>query len=203
MKKDLFALKGTICYSKNQKELIFAENSYAVCENGLCAGVFSQLPEEYKDIPVKDMGDRLIIPGFTDLHLHAPQYAYRGTGMDLELLDWLNTITFPQEAKYADLSYAKKAYSIFVDDLQHSFTTRACIFATLHRPATELLMDMLDEIRKTYDLSILMTTHDFSMLERYADRVVLLREKILCKGTPLEVLNTDEFAQAFHLGGAK
>ena len=123
--------------------------------------------------------------------------------MDLELLDWLNTITFPQEAKYADLSYAKKAYSIFVDDLKHSFTTRACIFATLHRPATELLMDMLDEIRKTYDLSILMTTHDFSMLERYADRVVLLREKILCKGTPLEVLNSDEFAQAFHLGGAK
>ena len=59
MKKDLFALKGTICYSKNQKELVFAENSYAVCENGLCAGVFSQLPEEYKDIPVKDMGDRL------------------------------------------------------------------------------------------------------------------------------------------------
>lgn len=66
----------------------------------------------------------------------------------------------------------------------------------------ELLMDMLDEIRKTYDLSILMTTHDFSMLARYADRVVLLREKILRKGTPLEVLNSDEFAEAFHLGGA-
>ena len=65
------------------------------------------------------------------------------------------------------------------------------------------LMDMLDEIRKNYDLSILMTTHDFSMLGRYADRVVLLRETILCKGTPLEVLNSDEFAQAFHLGGAK
>ncbi len=145
MKKELFALKGTICYSKNVHELVFMENSYVVCENGICAGVFSQLPEEYKDIPVKDMGDRLIIPGFTDLHLHAPQYAYRGTGMDLELLDWLNTITFPQEARYADLSYAKKAYSIFVDDLKHSFTTRACIFATLHRPATELLMDMLEE----------------------------------------------------------
>ncbi len=145
MKKDLFALKGTICYSKNQKELVFHEDSYVVCENGLCVGVFSQLPEEYKSIPVEEMGDRLIIPGFTDLHLHAPQYAYRGTGMDLELLDWLNTITFPQEARYADLDYAKKAYSIFVDDLKHSFTTRACIFATLHRPATELLMDMLEE----------------------------------------------------------
>ena len=51
MKKDLFALKGTICYSKNQKELVFHENSYVVCENSLCAGIFSQLPAEYKDIP--------------------------------------------------------------------------------------------------------------------------------------------------------
>ena len=64
-----------------------------------------------------------------------------------------------------------------------------------------LLMDMLDEIRKTYDLSILMTTHDFSMLERYCDRVVLLQHKVLRKGTPLEVLNSEEFEQAFHLGG--
>ena len=145
MNEKQFALKGTICYSKNPCELVFMENSYVVCENGICAGVFSELPETYKDISVEDMGNSLIIPGFTDLHLHAPQYAYRGTGMDLELLDWLNTITFPQEARYADLSYAKKAYSIFVDDLKHSFTTRACIFATLHRPATELLMDLLEE----------------------------------------------------------
>ena len=65
----------------------------------------------------------------------------------------------------------------------------------------ELLMDMLDEIRKTYDLSILMTTHDFSMLERYCDRVVLLSHKILKKGTPMEVLDSDEFLQAFHMGG--
>lgn len=65
----------------------------------------------------------------------------------------------------------------------------------------ELLMDMLDEIRKTYDLSILMTTHDFSMLERYCDRVVLLSHKILKKGTPIEVLDSDEFLQAFHMGG--
>lgn len=66
----------------------------------------------------------------------------------------------------------------------------------------ELLMQMLDEIRKTCDLSILMTTHDFSMLERYCDRVVLLSHQILKKGTPLEVLNSEEFAAAFHLGGA-
>lgn len=145
MNKDLFALKGTICYSLTPRTINFMENSYVVCENGICTGTFSALPDEYQNIKVIDMGDQLIIPGFTDLHLHAPQYAYRGTGMDLELLEWLNTITFPQEARYADLSYAKKAYSIFVEDLKNSFTTRACIFATMHRPATELLMDMLEE----------------------------------------------------------
>lgn len=66
-----------------------------------------------------------------------------------------------------------------------------------------LLMDMLDEIRKTYDLSILMTTHDFSMLERYCDRVVLLAHRILKKGTPMEVLDSEEFAEAFHMGGGR
>ena len=66
----------------------------------------------------------------------------------------------------------------------------------------ELLMQMLDEIRKKYDLSILMTTHDFSMLPRYCDRVVLLAGgKLIKKGPPLDVLNSDEFARAFHMGG--
>ena len=65
----------------------------------------------------------------------------------------------------------------------------------------ELLMQQLHEIRKTCDLSILMTTHDFSMLEPYCDRVVLLSHKILKKGTPLEVLESEEFYEAFHVGG--
>ena len=63
------------------------------------------------------------------------------------------------------------------------------------------LMDMLDEIRQNYDLSILMTTHDFSMLDRYADQVVLIDHAVLCKGTPQTVLNSPEFRTAFHLKG--
>ena len=63
------------------------------------------------------------------------------------------------------------------------------------------LMDMLDEIRKTYDLSILMTTHDFSMLPRYADQVVLIDHGIKIQGTPETVLASPEFHQAFHLKG--
>ena len=67
----------------------------------------------------------------------------------------------------------------------------------------ETLMDMLDEIREVYDLSILMTTHDFSMLPRYADQVVLIDRGIKIQGSPEAVLSSEEFHQAFHLKGGK
>ncbi len=68
----------------------------------------------------------------------------------------------------------------------------------------ETLMDMLDEIRKTYDLSILMTTHDFGMLPKYANQVVLIDGGIAAKGKPEEVLESEAFHRVFHLrGGAK
>ncbi len=142
--KDSFVLKGNICYSDSNKKLVICPNSYAVCQKGICRGVFQELPKEYETYPVKDMEDALIIPGLVDLHTHAPQYAFRGLGMDLELLDWLNTHTFPEEMKYADVDYAKKAYTMFVDDLKKSAVTRAVIFATLHVEGTKVLMDLLE-----------------------------------------------------------
>ena len=63
------------------------------------------------------------------------------------------------------------------------------------------LMDMLDEIRKTYDLCILMTTHDFSTLPRNSDKVVLIDHGVRIKGTPQEVLASEEFQQAFRMKG--
>ena len=63
------------------------------------------------------------------------------------------------------------------------------------------LMDMLDEIRKRYDLSILMITHDFGMLPTYADKVVLIDRTIVKKGTPAEVLESEEFRTVFHRRG--
>lgn len=62
-----------------------------------------------------------------------------------------------------------------------------------------LLLDMLDEIRRTYDLSILFSTHDFSTLQQYADKVILLQQSILKVGTPAEVLYSPEFQSVFHL----
>lgn len=65
----------------------------------------------------------------------------------------------------------------------------------------ETLMDMLDEIRRSYDLSILMTTHDFSLLPRYADKAVLIDRTILRQGDPAEVLRSEEFSRVFHMKG--
>lgn len=125
-------------------ELVCMEHSYIVVEDGRVAGVFRTLPERYAQLPVLDYGEQLILPGMTDLHVHAPQFAFRGLGMDMELLEWLNTYTFPEESKYKELEYADRAYGSFVNHLLHSTTTRAAIFATIHVPATELLMQKLD-----------------------------------------------------------
>ena len=65
------------------------------------------------------------------------------------------------------------------------------------------LMEMLDEIRKRFDLSILMTTHDFGMLQQFADKVVLIDHTVLTKGTPTEVLSSEEFRRVFHRKGGR
>lgn len=140
-----FVLKGNLAFSRDMTHIETIENGYLVCVDGLSKGAYKELPEKYTGLPVYDYGNHLIVPGMTDLHLHAPQYTYRGIGMDLELLDWLSTHTFPEEAKYSDLEYAKKAYSYFCYDLKRCFTTRACIFATLHSDATIELMDQVEE----------------------------------------------------------
>ncbi|MBP5160043.1 MAG: amidohydrolase family protein [Lachnospiraceae bacterium] len=150
MRED-FVIKGDICFSLSANELITREDSFLVCTDGKVAGIFDKLPERFENLKLYDYSGKLVIPGMSDLHVHASQYAYRGLGMDLELLDWLNTITFPHEARYEDVDFAKKAYGIFVDDMLKSETTRACIFATVHVPATIALMDLFEKTGlKTY-----------------------------------------------------
>lgn len=128
----------------NAAELVTV-SGYVVCVGGKSKGVYRLLPAEYGNLPVHDYSGKLIIPGLVDLHIHAPQYAFRGIGMDMELMEWLQKQTFKEEAKYSDMDYAVKAYTIFANAMKYSATTHACIFATKHRQATELLMDLMEE----------------------------------------------------------
>lgn len=51
------------------------------------------------------------MPGLVDTHIHAPQYSFTGTRVDLPLLQWLTSYTFPMEAKYQDSGFAEEVYT--------------------------------------------------------------------------------------------
>ncbi|WP_455541912.1 amidohydrolase family protein [Intestinibacter sp.] len=138
-------IKGNFIYSIDKDNIEIKENQYLLVKNGKAEEFYSEVPEKLKDVEVEDYKENIIIPGLVDLHIHAPQYAFRGMGMDMQLLDWLNTYAFREEGKYSDLEYAKKQYSKFVEDVKNSATTRLSIFATLHKDATIMLMDLLEE----------------------------------------------------------
>ena len=138
-------LKGNFIYSIDKNEIEIKENQYLLVKDGKVEGFYNEVPSIAKDVKVEDYKDNIIIPGLSDLHVHAPQYAFRGMGMDMQLLDWLNTYAFKEEGKYKNLEYAKKQYSKFVDDVKNSATTRLSIFATLHKDATIMLMDLLED----------------------------------------------------------
>ena len=83
-----------------------------------------------------------ILPGFIDLHIHAPQYPQLGAALDVPLETWLHKYTFPLEARYADVEFARRAYGTLIDDLAANGTTTAVMFATVHQEATRLLADL-------------------------------------------------------------
>ena len=137
-----FIIKGTFIDTITKDDLRIRKG-HVLVEDGLMKDFSEENPD--KSLKLFDYTDKLIIPGISDLHLHAPQYPNLGLGFDLELLDWLDTYTFPEESKFKDAEYAKKNYQVFVDDLAKSATTRASIFATLHTDMTLLLMDLLEQ----------------------------------------------------------
>lgn len=143
--KNAFALYGNVVYTPQCGQLALHPHSYLVCVDGCVEGVFDELPDRYVGLPVENFENKVILPGLVDFHVHAGQYAYRGLGMDQELLDWLEQHAFPEESRFSDTAYADRAYRIFADALLQSATTRACIFATLHRPATLRLMELLEQ----------------------------------------------------------
>jgi guanine deaminase len=85
-----------------------------------------------------DHSGRLLLPGFIDTHVHSPQVdviASWGT----ELLDWLNTYTFPAEARHADPDFAQAAAAMFLDALLAHGSTAAVVFPTVHPTSTDAL----------------------------------------------------------------
>lgn len=88
---------------------------------------------------VKAEADQLILPGFIDLHVHAPQWPNAGLALDLPLEDWLQHYTFPLEAKYADPDFAQQIYPTLVKELLNNGTTTVLFFGTIHNQSNLVL----------------------------------------------------------------
>jgi guanine deaminase len=116
------------------------KGAVAIGDDGriLWRGSFKGLPEAYRQAPVDDYGDCLIMPGFIDAHIHFPQYRMLAApGKDL--LDWLSRFTFPEEARYGDTAYAAKAAEKFLDRLVTHGTTSAMVFSSVHKECASAL----------------------------------------------------------------
>jgi guanine deaminase len=94
------------------------------------------------DALVRLRADQYLLPGFVDLHIHAPQWPQLGKALELPLEEWLQAHTFPLEARYADSAYAQSVYDDLVTALLANGTTTAVYFASLHLQATQILADV-------------------------------------------------------------
>src|SRR5690606_13826277 len=126
------------------------ESSYEYFEDGLLVvedGKVAQIgaaPELLASLPadteVIEYPDALITPGFIDTHIHYPQ-----TGMIAsygeQLLDWLNTYTFPTEQQFADKAHAAEVAGIFLKELLRNGTTTALVFGTVHKQSVDAFFE--------------------------------------------------------------
>lgn len=139
------ALKGQIIHTPNFGDLECFEDHYLIEEGGQVVDIVPDLSLDYEGIQVVDYGNQLIIPSFVDIHLHAPQYVNIGVGMDLPLLPWLDTYTFPEEARFSQKDYTEKLYQHLARDMVSLGSLRSCVFSSLHADSTIRLMEIFDQ----------------------------------------------------------
>lgn len=98
------------------------------------------LPKFDSSVAVLHHHNALLVPGFVDCHVHYPQYNIIAA-YGAQLLDWLNTHTFPEELKFGDAVYARKIAELFLDELLSNGTTTAMVFGTVHKQSVDAFFE--------------------------------------------------------------
>lgn len=99
----------------------------------------------HRGCKVVDCRGKLIIPGFVDTHIHAPQIGMTAAFGE-SLIPWLNKYTFPAEAKYNDSEYAKEQSEKFIQYLLSAGTTTPLAFSTKHQVATDAVFEAASKV---------------------------------------------------------
>jgi guanine deaminase len=149
MSTTTLAYRAAILHSIADPAVVGVEQSYEYFEDGLLVidggqivqvGNAADLLPTLKGVDITEYRDALITPGFIDTHTHYPQ-----TGMIAsygeQLLDWLNTYTFPTEQQFADKAHAANVAGIFLKELLRNGTTTALVFGTVHKQSVDAFFE--------------------------------------------------------------
>lgn len=148
------AYRAAILHSLADPTVVGIEQSYQYFEDGILliengkvaqVGAAAELLSKLTDVEVQHYRDALITPGFIDTHIHYPQ-----TGMIAsygeQLLDWLNTYTFPTEKQFEDKAHASDVAAIFLKELLRNGTTTALVFGSVHPQSVDAFFEQADKL---------------------------------------------------------
>ncbi|WP_192981687.1 guanine deaminase [Pseudomonas sp. EggHat1] len=148
------AYRAAILHSLADPAIVGVEQSYQYFEDGILliengkvaqVGAAAELLPKLTGIDVQHYRDALITPGFIDTHIHYPQ-----TGMIAsygeQLLDWLNTYTFPTEKQFEDKAHASDVAAIFLKELLRNGTTTALVFGSVHPQSVDAFFEQADKL---------------------------------------------------------
>lgn len=154
MTTNIKAYRAAILHSLADPAVVGVEQSYQYFEDGILliengkvaqVGAAAELLPKLAGVEVQHYRDALITPGFIDTHIHYPQ-----TGMIAsygeQLLDWLNTYTFPTEQQFKDKAHASDVAAIFLKELLRNGTTTALVFGTVHPQSVDAFFEQADKL---------------------------------------------------------
>jgi len=149
-RKEKRAIKGDILHFLSDPNTTQADQSYQYFENGLLLienGLVTDVGSEQilkkkltDDFEIIDHGGKLILPGFIDTHIHYAQtdiIASHGK----QLLEWLETYTFPKEGQFKDPRYTEEVSDFFLNELLRNGTTTAQVFCTIHPHSADIFFN--------------------------------------------------------------
>ena len=133
-------LEQTMVY---ETDAIVAFGGGVITHFGPAGDVKSKLPA---GLPIHDYGpDALISAGFLDSHVHFPQTPMIGA-FGAQLLDWLNTHTFPTERKYADKAFASSVAKVFLQECLRNGITTSCVYCTVFPQSVDALFEEAERL---------------------------------------------------------
>lgn len=128
-------------FKEGRALIAFEDGALAVSQGRILqCGDYAAVSAALPDASVRDLRGRFILPGFVDTHIHYPQIRILG-GLGFTLLDWLEQLTLPEEARLADTNYAAAIAREFVAALAAHGTTTALVFGSHFAAATAMLFE--------------------------------------------------------------